>query len=316
VDGEEIDSAYQVISIDTWSSVNKVPRAQIVLFDGSAAEGDFPISNLSTFLPGARVEIAAGYDDETETIFSGVVVKQGIEITGGAGSRLSVDLADPAIKMTLARKNAAFEDVTDSDLIGKLCGASGVQKDVEATTTKHERIVQFHATDWDLMLTRAEANGLVVTTSAGKVTVKPPDTAQAAVLRVEYGDSILDLQAELDAVDQVSSSAVKSYAWDYSTQALLEAGPGAVSVTEAGNVSADELAQVFSVSIAPRQSGAARQAALRRSFRSPREARQIRGHVRQGSALAETGRPWKRRRRGSPMAPLIVASITASGRRW
>ncbi len=38
VDGKAIDSTIQVESIDTWSAVNKVPRAQIVFFDGGAKE--------------------------------------------------------------------------------------------------------------------------------------------------------------------------------------------------------------------------------------------------------------------------------------
>jgi len=42
---------------------------------------------------------------------------------------------------------------------------------------------------------RAEMNGLVATVADGKVTVKTPDTSQSPVLQVEFGESILDLQA-------------------------------------------------------------------------------------------------------------------------
>ena len=295
VDGKEIDTAYQVVSIDTWVSVNKVPRAQIVLFDGTPAEADFPISNLATFAPGAKVDIAVGYEDETTKVFSGVIVKHGIEITATAGSKLALDLADPCIAMTLARKNAAFEGKTDSEIIEALLGASGLEKDVAATTTKHEKVVQFYATDWDLMVTRAEANSLVVTASAGKVTVKPPDTAAEPVLLLTYGDSILDLQAEIDAPSQVASSAITSYAWDYSTQALASAGPSSVSVTEAGNLTSQKLSEVFHVARDPRQSGALLTKEALADWSSAELLRvklgKLRGHVRfQGSALAEVGK--------------------------
>src|SRR5262249_35662463 len=154
---------------------------------------------------------------------------------------------------------------------------------------------QFYTTDWDLMLTRAEANGLVVTAAAGKVTVKKPDTAQAAALRVAYGDSILDLQAEMDATLQYTSSAIKSYAWDHATQALLDASPAAVSVKEAGNFTCDDLAGVFGVASRPCQSGAplAKEALADWSSAELLRAKlaKIRGHVRfQGSALAEVGK--------------------------
>ena len=50
--------------------------------------------------------------------------------------------------------------------------------------------MQFDATDWDTLLTRAEMNGLIVTTDAGKVTVKAPDTSRRSGLEVMYGESI------------------------------------------------------------------------------------------------------------------------------
>lgn len=294
-DGAAIDSSYQVLSIDTWVATNKVPRAQIVLFDGSPSERNFPISALATFLPGAKIEIAAGYEGKSKTIFKGVIVKQGIEIVGTAGSKLVIDLADPAIKMTLGRKSEVFTSITDGDLIGKLIAASGLEKDVQATAVEHEEVVQFYSSDWDLMLIRAEASGFVVTVSGGKVTVKPPDTAQAPVLRVEYGESILDLQAEMDAAEQYPTDAFKSYAWDHATQALLTSGAASATMTEAGNVTSETLAKVFGVSSAPRLSGAPLSQAALDGWSSADLLRsrlaKIRGHVRfQGSALAEVGK--------------------------
>jgi Rhs element Vgr protein len=295
VDGEEIDSTYQVVSIDTWVSVNKVPRAQIVLFDGKPAEGDFPISNAATFAPGAKVDIAAGYDDDTTTIFSGIVVKHGIEIDVTSGSKLVLDLADPCVVMTIARKSAAFEKKKDSEIIEALLDDSGLEKDVAATQTQHEKVVQYYATDWDLLVTRAELNGMVVTVNGGKVTVKPPDTASDPVLGVAYGDTILDLQAELDAASQIASSAIQSYAWDYSTQALASAPPGTVSVTEAGNLTSANLADVLKVKSDPRQSGALLTKEDLTDWSSATLLRvklgKLRGHVRfQGSSLAEVGK--------------------------
>ncbi|MEO8037111.1 MAG: Rhs element Vgr protein, partial [Acidobacteriota bacterium] len=188
--GEAIDSTFQVVSIDTWSAVNRVPRARIVLYDGSAPEQTFPISDLGTFLPGTPIEISAGYNGALQTIFSGIVIAHGIEIPRNAASTLVVDVVDTAIKMTISRKSAVFEKIKDADLIGQLISASGLSNEVDTTTTVHESVFQYDATDWDTMLLRAELNGLMVTTEAGKITVKAPDTSQAPPLRVSYGESI------------------------------------------------------------------------------------------------------------------------------
>lgn len=295
VEGKAVPGTVRVVSIDTWTAVNKVPKARLVMFDGSAAASDFPLSAEKTFLPGQKVTVAAGYNSKETPIFQGVIVKQGIEINRTEGSKLVVDLTDEAIKMTLERKNALFEKIKDGDLIGKLIAANGLAKDVAATSTVHEQVLQYYASDWDLMLTRAEVNGLVVIADGGKVTVKAPDTKQTPVLLVKYGDSILDLGAEMDAATQFAPSAIQSATWDVATQKLIESGPGSVSVGELGNVSSAELAKVFGVKKFNQQTGGPIEKSSLQDWSSAEllksKLSKIRGFVTfQGSALARTGK--------------------------
>lgn len=295
VDGAPLDSTVQVVSIDTWTAVNKVPKARLVFFDGNPAEGTFPLAAGPKFLPGAKVEVAAGYDGKNTTIFKGVIVRQGLDIDQTQGSKLVLDLTDEAVKMTLERKNALFQKVKDSDLIKQLIRNAGLSADVANTTVVNDEIVQYYASDWDLMLTRAELNGLVVIAGAGKVSVVPPYTKRPAVLSVKYGDDLLDLSAQMDAATQLAESAIKSYAWDSSTQKLVEAGPGSVSVKEPGNVSSDQLARVFNVRKFTQQSGGALEKGSLQDWSSAEllKARlaKIRGTLRlQGNAKVEVGK--------------------------
>ena len=248
VDGKAIDSSFDVASIVTMTAVNRVPRARLTISDGSPAEQTFPISDGKTFVPGNELEILAGYNSKETLLFKGVIAKQSVEVEGGAAPRLIVDVVDPVLSMTLERTNSVFEDRTDTQIIEELIGRHrGLSKSVAATKGKQGRVVQYYASDWDMMLTRAEANAMVVTVANGKVTVGPPDTDQSAALTISYGDSILELHAELDATNQFDAKAIKSYAWDDATQELLEAGPGSVKVVEAGNLSSATLAKVFDV---------------------------------------------------------------------
>lgn len=257
VDGQAINSTFQVASIQTNVAVNRVPRARIVVYDGSPAEATFPISSGATFVPGKNLSIALGYDGKETLVFEGVIVKQALEINRYSASRLVVDVYDRALSMTLERKNAIYENTTDSALIGNLIGGhKGLSKSLTSTTTTHEKLVQYYASDWDMMLTRAEANAFVVIVENAKITVAPPDTSQAPVLDVSFGDSVLELEASLDASQQFKSSAIKSYAWNADKQALLEAGPSAVPVSEPGDLSSAELAKVFDVKTYLQQTGA------------------------------------------------------------
>lgn len=244
VDGNEIDSSYQVARVEVGKAVGKVPYATVEIFDGSPSEQDFPISNKADFLPGAAIEILAGYESTDTTIFKGIITAHGIQIRPEASSMV-LDCKDSAIKMTVGRKNAYFQDETDSDIISGLISDAGLSADVEATTLSHKNLSQYYITDFDFMLLRADANGLTVIIDDGKVSVKPPDTSTAAVLGLAYGFSILNFDARINAIDQVST--VKGYAWDMTTQAMVN-GEGSASATTTGNVSNDSLADVVGLS--------------------------------------------------------------------
>lgn len=295
VEGKKIDSD-RLVAIETWNRVNRVPRARLVFNDGDPATGEFTLSASDDFLPGKKLQIAAGYDGRTATIFSGVIVRQGLDIMRDTQARLVVELADPALKMTLQRKNGVIKDKSDHDLVAHLISDNGLDAGRnEAPSTEQEAIVQHHASDWDMLVTRAEANGLVVLVDGGKVEVVKPDTSGAAVLKAEYGDSLLDLEIGLDARDQVSADGVKSRAWSYSTQAVTEGTLAEPSVTTPGNVDYAALAKVFGLSSVSRQSAAMLPDAALNDWASAelRRARlaKVRGQVRvQGSTTPALGK--------------------------
>ena len=291
-DGAAIDDTYGILSVDTWNVVNRVPRARLVFSDGDMPQAEFPVSDAETFKPGAAIDVSAGYGDDRTSIFSGIVVRHGIEISGDNEAKLVVELADKAIKMTVARKTAVSEKTKDSDVLSTLVGAHGLESDVSATETEHEAIVQFDATDWDTLLARAEMNGLIVITDAGKVSVKPPETSGQAALLVTYGVDLLHFRAEMDVVTQYAST--KSRAWDSAQQQLIESTAASADGTAVGNVSTDTLAAVHGIGAFERVTGgfvqkedltAWSKAELLRS-----KLARICGQVRfQGSALAKTG---------------------------
>ena len=292
--GKPLNSTYQVIAVDIWTGVNKLPRARLVISDGSPNSATFPISETPTLIPGASLDIALGYDGQQTPVFSGLVCQQGLSISRNGPSQLIVEAADKATVMTLARKNAIFEKTTDSKVIEKLIGQASLEADVKATSEVLPAVVQFYCSDWDLMLVRAQLNGMVVTTAAGKVTVAPPDTAAKPVLSLTYGQSILDFRAGMDATSQYKASAIQSQAWDPATQALAVSGQASTSVSEPGNLSSEQLAAVFDVkqylqqtagTLAPAELTAWSSAELMKTRLA-----KIRGEVQfQGSALATVG---------------------------
>ena len=205
VDGKEIPPTIEVISIVTEHEANRVPFAKLVIRDGDVAAEDFPTSNESFFIPGKKIEILVGHTAQETSIFQGIVVKHGIKVRSKAAASLTVECRDEAVKMTVGRKSRFFLDKSDSDVIKELISEYGLKSDVATTASKHPELVQFDSRDWDFLLARAEANGMLVIVDKGNVSVKEPKLGGSADLSILLGDTIYELDAVMDARTQFKS---------------------------------------------------------------------------------------------------------------
>ncbi|MFH5833420.1 type VI secretion system tip protein VgrG [Halalkalibaculum sp. DA384] len=240
--GQELPDRYHLFSITVSKKLNRISYAQLVLKDGSPSEEDFPLSNTDLFKPGREIEVRAGYHREEATIFKGLVIKHGIKSRNGQPSMLSVECKDPAVKMTAGRKNRYYTEMTDSDIIEELVGQYGLQPDIESASQTHKELVQYYATDWDFVVSRAEMNSQAVLPDDGKLTIKKP-TITDPVVALAYGATIFDLEAEMDVRDQFK--AVKTSSWDYTAQEKIDTDGEDPGFQQAGNIGEAELSEVI-----------------------------------------------------------------------
>ena len=241
--GAEVPREFRVLSIVVNKEVNRISSATIILLDGEASKQSFEISNKPEFEPGKEIEIKAGYRSTEETVFKGIIIKHGIKVRKN-NSVLVIECRDKAVKMTGACKSKYFKEVKDSEIMEELIDAHGVDKDVSATTVTHKQVVQYNCTDWDFMLCRCDAAGVLCFTSDNKITISKPQFSGDPALTIQYGATVLDLDAEIDARLQYKS--VKGSSWNYTDQTLLDTveaeDPG---VPDAGNLTADALADII-----------------------------------------------------------------------
>jgi Rhs element Vgr protein len=233
---------HQLLAVNVIKAVNRISSARLVYLDGSASASDFPLSNAATFVPGQEVEILAGASSDAVSLFKGVVLRQSLKVRDHTAPQLLVECRHKAAKLTVGRKDAYYFDQTDSDILTALLDGAGISADVESTSGTHPQQVQYHATDWDFLLARAEANGRLVFTNEDGVAVKAPDLGGSPVCTLQYGATLLELDAEIDARNQFG--AVKSVTWDPAQQALVEKEAADPGISGPGNLSGDELASV------------------------------------------------------------------------
>ncbi len=245
-EGEAIPAEYQVLAVTVQRAVNRLTTATLVLLDGAPAREDFPISNADLFLPGKKIEIQAGYHSEEEPIFTGIIIKHGIRTYEHRPSTLQIECRDEAVKLSVGRKNRYFYESADSDILEEIISDAGLQPEVASTSTTFPEMVQYNTTDWDFLVSRAEANGLLVFTEDGTVRVAAPDLGQDPTAELLYGGNIIEFEAEMDSRYQYEG--VHAFAWDPANQELLDIEGEPPSGTVAGNVSSEDLAAALGLS--------------------------------------------------------------------
>ncbi len=241
--GEQIKGTYSVISAWVMKEVNKIACAQLVLHDGSPDEEDFQLSNVAEFQPGAEIEIQAGYQTNEASIFKGIIIKQSVRAIQGKAPRLCLELKDVSVKLCVGRKNKYFFEATDSEVIEEIIGAYGIDHDIEATDIVHAEMVQYYATDWDFIVSRAEKNGQLVMAHDGAIRIAAPDFTAEPVVNPVYGDSMFEFESAIDARCQYG--AVTSKSWDFSNQEILEAEAEEPDVEKQGVLTGADLSEVI-----------------------------------------------------------------------
>lgn len=233
---------FALISLLVRKEVNRIGKATLIFDAGNMPEGEIPESDDDSFAPGKKIRVEAGYEDNENPIFEGIVVNHQLVISSGNESSLQIECCDFAFPATEVRKNKVFEKKKDSDVIKELINTySGLTASVDNTSTKYNELVQYYCTDWDFMLARADANGLIVTTEGKKISVKKPDVNATPKLKVTYGFDLISFKGELSA--EAQSKGVKASAWEPSEQKLISVSGAAPSLNSQGKDSVSDLAK-------------------------------------------------------------------------
>ncbi|MBB2147959.1 type VI secretion system tip protein VgrG [Pedobacter gandavensis] len=246
VSGSIIPDYYPQISVEIHHQVNRISHAELIFADGTVDTRTFPISDSDSFVPGNEIEILAGYGGEDKvSIFSGVIVKQSIEVNNTDAFSLIVSCKHKAIGMTFNRKDVEFTSLSDADILSKIIKNNQLKAEVTSTSVVQETVIQKGATDWDFILSRAEFYGFLVNCLKGNtIEIAAPKLSTEPVLRLAFGDSILSFNAELDA--QMQSPALEASAWDIKTLTILKASATEPSLQAQGNISAKKLSGTLS----------------------------------------------------------------------
>lgn len=231
-----------MISLSVYRAVNRIGKALLVLDAGDMPKAEVPESDDETFAPGKKIRIEAGYGDTESPVFEGFVTSHNLSIQSGNACTLRIECREFTFPMTQGRKNRVFEKSTDSTVLKKIIGEyAGLSATVENTSTTYNELVQYYCTDWDFILSRADANGLFIIADGEKVTVGKPEVNASPVVKVTYGESLIAFQGELQVNDR--QEGVVAVGWDPATQKILKSSGKAPSLNDQGTSTFSQLAE-------------------------------------------------------------------------
>jgi phage protein D len=247
VGGKSLPTDLLVMKILVKSEVNKIAKAYVSIAGGKSYENLFPESEIASFAPGKTVDISLGYAQKNVKVFSGIITKHSIDIgvdylSFSSRNLLLLEASDKAIKMTIGKKSELYEKKKDSVIMTTLLSTAGLSKTVTATTVTHDLISRHNCSDWEFLLNRAKANGMVVFNSLGAVSVEVPKITGSEKIKVTYGKDIKTFRGDLNAATQLQQMEATNY--DIYTEKVVKQTGKDPKFDKPGNITGAVLGKV------------------------------------------------------------------------
>ena len=224
-----------ILSILTYSEINKIPHASIMIMDGDPSKQDFALSSENIFNPGEKISIELGYDGTNNEVFSGIIIRHRIKSRSGNSSALYIECKHAAFKMVGGRKTNYFESQDDKAILKSVFGDSNVGGSLSCSGSflESETSLQLDITNWDYFMLRCEANAKVVLFDGDNVIVDDPKLEGSPVATFNYGQDIFEFESEADAENQFNK--LEGFSWDSDSQEVISAVGNLSSFTQLEN---------------------------------------------------------------------------------
>lgn len=229
INGNDVtDKPGGLISLSVQKGINKIPTANLIFsesYDGCKVKK----ADSDDFGLGSFIEIKAGYSQDLQTIFKGVIVRQSVQYRTNKPSVFELECKDPVIHMTLL-KNKHNHLLSGNDTDGDICkrmlnfyknlGVHLADGFPLSGFLQPENRVQNEVSDWDFLGLIAEANSYMILVDEGKYNWFKPGEKQDTKNIATMGTNIIEINTDNDA--RKSDATVKVSYWDPVQQQLVQ----------------------------------------------------------------------------------------------
>ena len=249
LNNSELSSEYQLAAIETTKEVNKISRARFAIMGGNPKMHEFEEGENAIFQPGKDVEIKLGFNQLNSTVFKGIVEKIEIKMDEGyiidkVRSLLIVNCVDKAIELKNSNTTDIYENKKDSEIMTTLISKVGLTKKITATKIKHDFFPKYNINDWDFILQRTKANGMIVINSDNALDIKVPTATSTPSLTIQNGEGTLSFNGKLSAQYQLQGLTFNSY--DPFGEKAVTKKAAEPKLTAQGDLKSTQMASFFS----------------------------------------------------------------------
>lgn len=242
-EGKQLPENYRLEQATVRIEANRIGKATLHLYAGRTEEEPFEFSDNDTFRHGNCIRIDVIRENRTTTLFEGLVISTELRSGFDGPDMLVVECRHYAYLTTMGRKNGVFEENKDSDIFKKIIsGYPEIKLKTEDTPVVHASLVQYYSTDWDFILSRADACGLIVTTSGKEIDIRKPDVAAEAIAEYTYRVNVSDFEGSLSLSSQYGE--VCATGWSYSQQELLQEQAEKQETNKQGDLRVEDLSKL------------------------------------------------------------------------
>lgn len=121
----------------------------------------------------------------------------------------------------IGKKNCAFSDMKDSEILEKVIQSNQISHDVESSTGSHGNIIQFSMSDYDFLRERIGFCGFIMYMNEKSLMVQKPDLSAQPEAVLNFPQDILDGEIYLSLDADTGEHNIKS--WDQNKKELIEA---------------------------------------------------------------------------------------------
>ena len=217
-----------ILQISAEESLHRLGMFTLIIsnnyFGGNSAA---PWTHMSNFAIGKTIKIgftsSTTGDPDFDTASTGYVLEGEITaietgFTEEAKAPIIIRGYDVSHRLHRGRCSQSFINMTDSDIVTKLAGESGITLGtVTATTPVHKYVFQENQTNMEFLQERAARNGFELYMQDGKLNFRKP--TKGAELSLKWLQDLSSFRVRVTSAEQVSSVEVRG--WDYTTKEAI-----------------------------------------------------------------------------------------------